>query len=41
VDVGYAFTDNVKLTLGGSVKQTFSTPAANAFGYNAGLTVKF
>ncbi|NMB21531.1 MAG: S-layer homology domain-containing protein [Firmicutes bacterium] len=41
VDVGYGFTEDVKLTFGGSVKQTFSEPAENAFGYNAGLTVKF
>jgi len=41
VDVGYAFTDNVKLTLGGTVNQTLATQLENSFGYNAGLTVKF
>ena len=41
VDVKYGFTDNVTLSLGGTVKQTFVEPVANDFGYNAGLTVKF
>jgi len=41
VDVKYGFTENVALTLGGSVTQTFEEPVANDFGYNAGLTVKF
>jgi hypothetical protein len=41
VDVKYGFTDNVTLTLGGTVNQTLSDPWQNSFLYNAGLTVKF
>ena len=46
VDLVYAFTDNVKLTLGGTVKQTIDRSGeeaslTNNFGYSAGLTVSF
>lgn len=41
VSLGYDFTSNVKLTLGGTVKQTLGTPVVNNFGYNAGLSVSF
>ncbi|MDI9439577.1 MAG: hypothetical protein QM432_06745, partial [Bacillota bacterium] len=46
VDLAYAFTENVKLTLGGTVKQTIprdkdTGTLTNQFGYKAGLTVSF
>lgn len=41
VTVGYGFTKDVKLTLGATVDMTFAEELQNAFGYNAGLTVKF
>ncbi|NMB01121.1 MAG: hypothetical protein GX971_06305 [Firmicutes bacterium] len=41
VDVVYAFTKDVKLTLGGTVEQTLSSPVVNDFGYSAGLSVNF
>ena len=41
VTVGYGFTKNVKPTLGATVDMTFAEELQNAFGYNAGLTVKF
>lgn len=46
VDLAYAFTENVKLTLGGTVKQTIPSDKdtgtlTNQFGYKAGLTVSF
>ena len=39
--LGYGFTSNVKLTLGATVDMTLAETLQNAFGYSAGLTVKF
>lgn len=41
VDVAYAFTKDVKLTLGATVDQTLADILVNEFGYNAGVTVSF
>jgi len=46
IDLAYAFTKDVKLTLGGTVKQTIPKDAntgtlTNEFGYKAGLSVSF
>lgn len=45
LNLSYAFTDNVKLTLGGTVEQTIpkaeGEEITHSFGYKAGLTVSF
>ncbi|WP_461366469.1 hypothetical protein, partial [Candidatus Darwinibacter acetoxidans] len=45
LNLSYGFTDNVKLTLGGTVKQTITHGEelgfGNEYGYSAGLTVSF
>lgn len=45
LNLSYGFTDNVKLTLGGTVKQTITHGEElgfdNEYGYSAGLTVSF
>lgn len=42
VGVGYEFTKDVKLTLGGSVTQTFKDDSvSNAYNYKAGLNINF
>ena len=42
LDLAYAFTKDVKLTLGGTVEQTIvEKEFTNAFGYKAGLSVAF
>ena len=41
VDLGYDFTENVKLTLGGTVEQVLANPVENDFIYKAGLSVNF
>ncbi|HPT83155.1 MAG TPA: hypothetical protein PLM25_04640, partial [Limnochordia bacterium] len=43
LDLSYAFTKDVKLTVGGSVKQSFDQDwnMSNQFGYKAGLSVSF
>ena len=41
--LGYGFTKNVKLTIGGNARHIFDdeNPTTHQFGYNAGLTVSF
>jgi len=41
VDLGYNFTKDVKLTLGGSLKQVLVEPIANTWEYSAGLGISF
>jgi len=43
LDIAYGFTKDVKLTFGGTVKQTIAgkNDISNQFGYTAGLTVAF
>lgn len=41
VDLGYAFTKDVTLSLGGTVKHGLADPISPEFGYSAGLSVSF